>query len=159
MKITLFYTLLAVLLSLIIIEMNRHYSEQSKSEIEDILFDIVINDTNKVDIHIIDWHLFIDAIMYVESGHNESAVGQTNDAGVLQITPIYVEEANRILGQKKYTLSDRFDRYKSIEMFTVVNERYNPEKSFYKAMRLHNPLAPESYRKAILKQYYKLRQQ
>lgn len=122
-----------------------------------MLQEMIITDTNKIDIKIIDWHTFINAMMYIESKGNPLAVGKTNDAGVLQLTPIYVKEANRVLGENKFTLADRFDKYKSIEMFSIINEKYNPERSFYKAMRLHNPNAPDSYRKAILTQYYKLR--
>ena len=127
-------------------------------KLQDLIFDLVVNDTNKIDVHIVDWHLFTTAVMKVESGHKHDIIGRDNDVGVLQITPIYVREVNRILGQQKYSLEDRFDKYKSIEMFEVMNNRYNPEKSFYKAMRLHNPNAPESYRKAILNEYYKLKQ-
>lgn len=124
---------------------------------QEMLLDLVITDTNKIDLKIIDWHKFIDAVMYIESGHKYDAVGLANDVGVLQITPIYVKEVNRILGEQRFTLEDRFDKYKSIQMFEVMNDKYNPERSFYKAMRIHNPKAPESYRKAILNHYYKIR--
>jgi len=159
-----FYMLLAMITAIIIHLVVMQFSieksiESSTQRIEEILFDVVINDTNKIDVHIVNWHLFTNALMFVESNHNPNAVGQTNDAGVLQITPIYVKEVNRILGQQRFTLEDRFDKYKSIEMFTIMNDKYNPERSFYKAMRLHNPHAPESYRKSILNHYYKLKQQ
>ena len=159
-----FYTLLVLSCVIIIHLVIMRFSiakqiESSTQRIEEILFDVVINDTNKIDVHIVNWHLFTNALMFVESNHNPNAVGQTNDAGVLQITPIYVKEVNRILGQQRFTLEDRFDKYKSIEMFTIMNDKYNPERSFYKAMRLHNPHAPESYRKSILNHYYKLKQQ
>lgn len=147
---------LLVLNALLLYYVEKINNNQTR-QIEDLIFDLVVNDTNKIDIHIVDWHLFTTAVMKVESGHNQTAIGKTNDVGVLQITPIYVKEVNRILGQNKYSLEDRFDKYKSIEMFEVMNGKYNPEKSFYKAMRLHNPNAPESYRKAILAEYYKLK--
>ena len=121
--------------------------------------DTIICDTNKVDIKLVEWHHFVDAVMYVESRHNPIAIGRNNDAGVLQITPIYVEEVNRILGEKRYSLEDRFDKYKSIEMFTIMNNRYNPERCFYKAMRLHNPNAPEAYKRKILEHYIKIKNQ
>ena len=138
---------------------TRQSNKEQTQQLEDLIFELVVNDTNKIDIHIVDWHLFTTALMKVESDHSTTIIGKNDDAGVLQITPIYVKEVNRILGQQKYSLADRFDKYKSIEMFEVMNSRYNPEKSFYKAMRIHNPNAPESYRKAILNEYYKLKQQ
>ena len=137
----------------------KQSNKEQTQQLEDLIFELVVNDTNKIDIHIVDWHLFTTALMKVESDHSTTIVGKNDDAGVLQITPIYVKEVNRILGQQKYSLADRFDKYKSIEMFEVMNSKYNPEKSFYKAMRIHNPNAPESYRKAILNEYYKLKQQ
>ena len=144
--------------SILILYTVTKTTDNQTRQIEDLIFDVVVNDTNKIDIHIVDWHLFTTALMKVESGHRHDAIGLTDDVGVLQITPIYVREVNRILGQQKYSLEDRFNKYKSIEMFEIMNEKYNPEKSFYKAMRLHNPNAPESYRKAILNEYYKLKQ-
>lgn len=145
--------------SIVIIYTVLKITDKQTQQLEDLIFDLVVNDTNKIDIHIVDWHLFTTALMKVESDHSTTIVGKNDDAGVLQITPIYVKEVNRILGQQKYSLADRFDKYKSIEMFEVMNSKYNPEKSFYKAMRIHNPNAPESYRKAILNEYYKLKQQ
>jgi len=39
---------------------------------------------------------------------------------VLQIRPIMVREVNRLLGENKYTLKDRWNKAKSIEMFNVI---------------------------------------
>ena len=51
-----------------------------------------------------EWDVLIMAMCEVESGSNPNAVGSKDDIGVLQITPIYVEEANRILGRDVYSL-------------------------------------------------------
>lgn len=158
------FTVLIVTIGIMLLISNTHRNLEAQNDntrgyaqMRDVMFDIIITDTNKIDVHIADWHIFLNAMMYVESRGDPLAVGKTNDAGVLQLTPIYVKEANRVLGENRFTLADRFDKYKSIEMFSIINEKYNPERSFYKAMRLHNPNAPDSYRKAILTQYYKLR--
>jgi len=134
-----------------------HSIKENSMQTKELLLDLIICDTNKIDIKITDWHNFIDAMIYVESGNNSLAVGKDNDAGVLQITPVYVEEVNRLLGEKKYTLKDRFDEYKSIEMFNIMNDKYNHERCFYKAMRLHNPNASESYKRKILYKYEQLK--
>lgn len=69
----------------------------------------------------------IKAIMYVESRDNDSAYNASEDAvGCLQIRPIMVKEVNRLLKRRKdarrYTLTDRWDRQKSIEMFLVFTK-------------------------------------
>lgn len=67
-----------------------------------------------------EWDIFVQALIYVESEGKPNAVGKTNDVGILQITPIYVREVNRILGEERFTLEDRVDVDKSLEMFTVL---------------------------------------
>ena len=70
----------------------------------------------------------VTAIIHVESRGNDSAIGDRhlvgNEAvGALQIRPIMVREVNRILklqkSDKRFTLKDRFERDKSIEMFYI----------------------------------------
>ena len=99
------------------------------------------------------WDVFIEALIWVESGGNEKAIGTKDDYGVLQITPVYVEEANRIVGYEKYYHEECFDRDYSIEIFNVVNGYYNPDKDFDIAIKLHNPKAGEWYRERILNKY------
>lgn len=68
-----------------------------------------------------------EAIIQVESVGNDSAYNKSEDAvGCLQIRPIMVREVNRLLKKKKdpkrYTLLNRWDRQKSIEMFLVFTK-------------------------------------
>lgn len=101
--------------------------------------------------------LFIEAIIYVESRGDINAIGTNNDTGVLQITPIYVAEANQIIGVKgHYTINDCFDKNKSIEIFKVVNSYHNPTRDFYKAITLHNPGAGPEYAHKIITKYNEL---
>jgi soluble lytic murein transglycosylase-like protein len=63
----------------------------------------------------------IAAIIQVESGGDTLAYNSKEDAvGCLQIRPIMVREVNRLLGEDKYTLKDRWNKAKSIEMFNVL---------------------------------------
>ena len=63
----------------------------------------------------------IAAIIQVESGGDTLAYNsKENAAGCLQIRPIMVREVNRLLGENKYTLKDRWSKAKSIEMFNVL---------------------------------------
>jgi hypothetical protein len=70
----------------------------------------------------------VTALIHVESRGNDSAIGDRHlvgeeAVGALQIRPIMVREVNRILkiqkSDKRFTLKDRFERKKSIEMFYV----------------------------------------
>ena len=76
-----------------------------------------------------DWDRLVNAIIYVESRGNDSAIGDRGKAvGCLQIHPICVREVNRILRRNDiplvYTLEDRYSREKSIEMFNIIAEQY-----------------------------------
>lgn len=85
----------------------------------------------------------MDAIIQVESQGNPRAHNRNGDcAGILQITPVLVREANQILKDKKskkrYTMADRYDAAKSKEMFRLIQAKYNPGNDEEKAMRLWN---------------------
>ncbi len=97
-----------------------------------------------------EWDIFLQALVMVESEGNPNAVGKTNDVGILQITPIYVKEVNRILKEERYTLADRTNPDKSVEMFSVMQDYWNPDHDIELAIHLHNPGAGDWYRKRIL---------
>lgn len=86
-----------------------------------------------------DFELIELAIIWQESKANPNPkYSDGKSEGILQLTPIYVKEANRILGKNKYTLHDRRNPLKSHEMFLVVQNYHNPEKDVKKAVKLHN---------------------
>lgn len=81
----------------------------------------------------------VKAIIRVESKGNSKAYRKAgNCAGILQITPIYVTEVNRILEEERYSLEDRYDTIKSLEMFTIYQNSKNPKHNIHKAIKLHN---------------------
>lgn len=98
----------------------------------------------------------IEAMIMVESGGNDSAVGDTHlgepSIGVLQIRPIMVREVNRLLkkmgSDEKYKLKDRFNRDKSIEMFKVWYTYYHEDSEFEAIARSWNggPKGPHNSR-------------
>ncbi len=61
-------------------------------------------------------------LIFIESSGNDKAVNG-EAAGCLQITPILVKDVNRIAGTN-FTLEDRFDRQKSIEMAQIYLTYY-----------------------------------
>lgn len=87
------------------------------------------------------WDNVIKAISVVESGEKPNARnGQY--VGILQIGNAAVKDCNRINikndDPRRYTLKDRYDREKSIEMFWIIQKFYNPELDIEKAIRLWN---------------------
>ena len=107
-------------------------------------FDYTISEIQSIKIEkqfvpLTDFELIELAIIWQESKANPNPkYSDGKSEGILQLTPIYVKEANRILGKSKYTLYDRRNPLKSHEMFLVVQNCHNPEKDVKKAVKLHN---------------------
>lgn len=85
-----------------------------------------------------EWEMLQLAIAMTESNFNPKAVGTHKDYGIFQITPIYVAEVNKILGEKAYTHDQAFDITKSVEMFNILQEDKNPDKDIDKGIYNHN---------------------
>jgi len=83
----------------------------------------------------------MEAIIEVESGGDPNAVSG-NSVGVMQITPICVEECNNILKERKmkkrYTMADRYSEAKSKEMFLLIQSQHNKANDVEKAIRSWN---------------------
>lgn len=86
-----------------------------------------------------EWTILQLAIMKTESSFDPSAIGSGNALGLYQITPICAAEANRLLGEEKYSHLDAFDIRKSIEIFNIVQGNNNSGKSISKAISIQNP--------------------
>ena len=62
----------------------------------------------------------IDNLIVIESGGKEDAVGDYGLAvGILQIHPIMIREANRILKRNQFTIADRLNPAKSRQVAKV----------------------------------------
>jgi hypothetical protein len=67
------------------------------------------------------------AVAWVESRGDPKAHNKPEDAaGIIQIRPIMLADANRIIGYDKWSLADRFDAQKSYEIFRLVVRHYHP---------------------------------
>jgi soluble lytic murein transglycosylase-like protein len=65
--------------------------------------------------------LVITALISVESAGDANAIGDAGRAvGLLQIWPVTVAEANRLLGREVFTLADRANPSASVAMARVV---------------------------------------
>jgi len=94
----------------------------------DAVTEVTIVQSQPVDVldDITETSRLIRAVIQVESLDNDSAYNKSEDAvGCLQIRPIMVREVNRLLKirgeERRYTLKDRWNRQKSIQMFLVFN--------------------------------------
>ena len=103
---------------------------------------------------IIESERLVSALIFVESRGNDSAIGDKhlvgNEAvGALQIRPIMVKEVNRILKiqkiNKRFTLKDRFERDKSIEMFYIW-KNYHHKDSDYETIARNWNGGPKGYK-------------
>lgn len=95
----------------------------------------------------------IPALIQVESRGNNRAIGDNGKAvGCLQIWPILVADVNRISGQH-FTLADRYDREKSIEMCRIYLSNYAANKSDEAAARIWNG-GPSGHKKATTIKYW-----
>ena len=104
-----------------------------------------------------DWDIFTMALIWVESKGICDAVGSKNDVGVLQITPILVTDCNRIIGYDKYSLEDRLDSLKSVEMFNLIQDHYNPQHDYHWALKLWNSGAPLSYHRKVMDRFNEIK--
>lgn len=113
---------------------------------------VIVRETKKID-----KHKLVEAFIQVESEGNNRAVNKVSGAtGCLQLIPIQVKEANRLIGYNKYKLSDRTNRRKSIEIFHVIMQHKNPEYDIHLACKIWNPRSKLSYHTAIEKKYNEL---
>lgn len=93
---------------------------------------------DEVTITISKWDLLINQIIQVESNGNNNAIGDNGRAiGCMQIHTIMVDEVNRISGLM-YTYNDRYSQTKSIEMFNIYQEYWNPYKDLITALQIWN---------------------
>ena len=95
------------------------------------------------------------AFAVVESNDNPKAVNHRENAvGLLQIRPIMVRQANQIVGEDLYELSDREDSLVSLGIFHTVMSELNPTLDVDKAIDIWNPNASKEYRNCIKSVYH-----
>ena len=115
----------------------------------------------------VNYNRLITAIGTVESGLNDKAKSGVH-AGFLQISKGCVTECNRINKIKgvstRYTLQDRFNHQKSIEMFWIIQKLYNSKLDIDYMVLLWNegnsamkkPKRKTRYYKKVMKVYHSL---
>lgn len=95
------------------------------------------------------------AFAVVESNDNPKAINRRENAvGLLQIRPIMVRQANMIVGEELYELSDREDSLVSLGIFHTVMSELNPSLDIDRAIEIWNPNASTEYRNLVKAIYH-----
>ena len=97
-----------------------------------------------------EWQVFVLALVEVECERNPNLTSSKGAIGPFQITSQFVNEVNRLYGTS-FILEDAWDIDKSLTMFEMINDHYNPNRDIDKAIELHNPRAGKWYNKRIKK--------
>ena len=103
------------------------------------------------DQHLSEWETTQLALILTESQMDSLAVGKANDLGILQITPIFVDEVNRLIGKDQFTHQDALSPTKSLQMLAIYQEHKNPSHDTDKAIQLHNPQGGYAYARKVKK--------
>ena len=101
--------------------------------------------------HLSEWETTQLALILTESQMDSIAVGKDNDLGILQITPIFVDEVNRLVGKDLFTHQDALSPTKSLQMLAIYQEHKNPTHDTDKAIQLHNPKGGYAYARKVKK--------
>ena len=101
--------------------------------------------------HPSEWETTQLALILTESQMDSLAVGKDNDLGILQITPIFVDEVNRLVGKDLFTHQDALSPEKSLQMLAIYQEHKNPTHDTDKAIQLHNPKGGYAYARKVKK--------
>jgi len=100
----------------------------------------------------------VDALILVESSGNPKAFNEKENAcGCLQIRPIMLREVNRILrkqgSSKRFSKEDRWDCWKSKEMFYIWRNYHHADSSDEIIARNWNG-GPRGYKKPSTEHYW-----
>ena len=149
MKTYIYYIVATTVAALLFLHMSLDYEKQIENLNKELEYNVNANDSLdciidslKHEIDTLEWNSqiwdfnikingtsLLSSIMFVESSYNDSAYNASEDAvGCLQIRQTMVNDINRILKRqgkdKRYTYTDRWVRYKSVEMFEIYCSYY-----------------------------------
>ena len=147
-----------ILLTMVPLIVSTHSTEPLEICYEETVIELESKDVPVV----ISERDLVSALILVESRGNDSAIGDRHivggeAVGALQIRPIMVREVNRILkiqkSDKRFTLKDRFNRQKTIEMFYVWKNFHHKDSDFETIARNWNG-GPRGYKNSRTLKYW-----
>lgn len=117
---------------------TRDELKSTKAQLEQVEQELEAERNLVKDDSLSEWNMFTLALMKVESNYELTAVSSVGAKGYFQITPIYVDEVNRVhkTNYKYDEVVKSFDL--SYEVFTLMQEAHNEEYNMDEALRLHN---------------------
>lgn len=117
---------------------TRDELKSTKAQLEQVEQELEAERNLVKDDSLSEWNMFTLALMKVESNYEPTAVSSVGAKGYFQITPIYVDEVNRVhnTNYKYDEVVKSFDL--SYEVFTLMQEAHNEEYNMDEALRLHN---------------------
>jgi hypothetical protein len=74
---------------------------------------------------LLNWTIMLKIFWTLESGQNMHPPANGDCVGPFQISTVFMQDANRILGKTKYHSADREDYWKSQEMVLIVLQYYH----------------------------------
>jgi len=151
---------LMLIISLTVIQDNPLYIKSSPPTSK-VLVETKVKET-VVEPEIDSTDILIKSLIFVESSGRDSVINySTNAGGCLQIRPIMIKDVNRILSKKnikkKFTIQDRFNRSKAIQMFKIWKDHYHKKSSFEKIARCWNGGTKGHKIKATIKYWEKVK--
>ena len=147
-----------ILLTMVPLLVSTHSTESLEICYEETIIELESKDVPVV----ISERDLVSALILVESRGNDSAIGDRHivggeAVGALQIRPIMVREVNRTLkiqkSDKRFKLSDRYDREKTIEMFYVWKNFHHKDSDFETIARNWNG-GPKGYKNSRTLKYW-----
>ena len=129
------------------IKNHNHVKAQPANKISDTIYYLPTkSDTIEV---------MANAFSYVESRNTDNAISSDGKyVGCLQISKIYVKEANRILKDSIFSYNDRYDKIMSYAIFEVLQLEHNPTLDIDKAITVWNKDCSRKYRNEVKVKYY-----
>ena len=142
------FAFVGIVLIVWIVHLQTQINELKRKVNRQITY-VIKNDTINTDS--IKWNNLINAIIDVESEGKSDAINMSSGAtGVIQLMPIAIKDCNRIVGKKKYKLNDRYSKDRSIEIFNILQDHYNPQHNIHKAIKIQNPNGGHEYENKVI---------
>lgn len=93
-----------------------------------------------------EWTLLIRAIHHIESNEGKKLVGDGGKAlGPLQIHKGMIDLVNKIQSEHHFTYKDRLSYQKSLLVFQIFQDKYNPEHNLEIASKIWNGGSKSKY--------------
>jgi hypothetical protein len=99
------------------------------------------------------FEIFLDAIEYVESRCDPTAIGQLGEVGSFQIGIDYLDDVNHICKQQRFEYDQRYERVASRQMTRIYLQHYGKGKTLEQMARIHNG-GPTGWKKKSTEKYW-----